>query len=51
MLLLCHLPDSPGGGEAAPLPVGVIKVVYVFVFVCGGEKKLIARFVLGQCHV
>lgn len=39
MLLLCHLPDSPEGGEAAPSPVGVIKVVYVFVFVCSGEKN------------
>lgn len=38
MLLLCHLPDSPGGGEAALLPGGVIKVVYVFMFVCSGEK-------------
>lgn len=36
MLLLCHLPAGPGGGEAAPSPVAVIKVVYVFA--CGGGK-------------
>lgn len=51
MLLLCHLPGSPGGREAVPPPVPVIAVVYVFVFVCSVEKKLIAHFVLEQCHV